>query len=331
MQDINPADLKPSPTLYQSSRAKWSVLVGEDSASPLIEAIFTSDTTRLRDLLSQAIWASVAFETPHCIYSEYRPSENDNDVREVTAMPMSNLERAFICAANNGNAEAVSALLDFAIEQNISPSSIITRWAVQSIIINGYTTALEAMAAKDPAAVNFYLSHAGPFPLDLAIKSRQTETVAVLLRLGADPSSTVSTDFGSANRPSLLSRPARTNNVRMLELLLAHGTPVYKSGALHEAAEWGRIDTARLLIQHGADVDELIPEENLRRADRSLRAGWTPSHIAAFNGKVDILKFLESSGARIQMEDTNGKTPAQLLEEYEQSHTPDKPLASNRV
>lgn len=325
MQDIENTDLKASPALYQSSRARWDVLVGSDSALPLIEAISTRNTATLRDLLSQPAWTLIASEKPHCIYSEYRPSENESDVREVSAMPMSNLERAFICAANSNNAEAVSTLLDFTSRQGASPSSIITRWAVQAIIQNGYTHALEAMASRDPGVVNFYLSHAGPFPLDLAVKRRQVETVAVLLRLGADPSSKVSTDFGYKDRGSLLSLRSVTNNIRMVELLVAHGVPVGNSGALHSAAERGSIDTVRLLIHYGADVNERIAKENVPRINQSSHAGWTPSHFAASNGQVDVLKLLESSGARPQTEDENGKTPAQLLEEHGHSQAPSKP------
>lgn len=325
MQDMKPADLKQSPALYQSSRALWDVLVGEDSALPLIEAISTQNTTTLQDLLSQPAWTPIAFEKPHCIYSEYRPRENESDVREVSAMPMSNLERAFICAANNGSAEAISTLLDFTLRQGVSPSSIITRWAVQSIIQKGHTAALEAMASKVPEAVNFYLSHAGPFPLDLAVKRRQVEIVAVLLRLGADPSSKVSTDFGFKDRGSLLSLRSVTSDVRIVELLVAHGVPVGKSGALHSAAERGSTDTVRLLVQYGADVNERIAKEDLPRIYQSLRANWTPSHFAASNGQVDMLKFLESNGARSQIEDENGKTPAQLLEEYRQFQASSKP------
>jgi len=39
---------------YQSSRSKWDVLQGEDSALPLIEAIKSDDPSVLRDMLPQA-------------------------------------------------------------------------------------------------------------------------------------------------------------------------------------------------------------------------------------------------------------------------------------
>jgi len=38
-------------------------------------------------------------------------------------------------------------------------------------------------------------------------------------------------------------------------------------------------------------------------------------HFAALNGKVDAMKLLESNGARSDLEDENGQTPAQILEE----------------
>jgi hypothetical protein len=39
-------------------------------------------------------------------------------------------------------------------------------------------------------------------------------------------------------------------------------------------------------------------------------------HFAASGGQVDAMKLLESNGARSDVKDLNGKTPAQLLEEY---------------
>lgn len=51
----------------------------------------------------------------------------------------------------------------------------------------------------------------------------------------------------------------------MTELLLKHlEVSVARSGALHLAAELGALDTMRVLMQHGADVDEILPEEICR-------------------------------------------------------------------
>jgi ankyrin repeat protein len=137
--------------------------------------------------------------------------------------------------------------------------------------------------------------------------------VAVLLEHGANP---IRTDKVVSYELSLLSFAARAEGPRMTQLLLKHGVSVACSGALHTAANRGALDTMRLLMQHGADVNELLPADTLSRFQKSLYASWTPMHFAASSGQVDAIKLLQSNGARSDVKDVNGKTPAQLLEEY---------------
>ncbi|PQE04681.1 Ankyrin-1 protein [Rutstroemia sp. NJR-2017a BBW] len=53
MAELTMADLKSSPDNYQSSRAVFDVLIGEDAALPLIEALSSSDNTTLQSMLMQ--------------------------------------------------------------------------------------------------------------------------------------------------------------------------------------------------------------------------------------------------------------------------------------
>jgi hypothetical protein len=85
------ADLKPHPGIYHSSREVFDVLIGEDAALPLIEALSSDDNTTLRSMLSQPQWIKIALEKPHCIYNQDRPVDDENHVRTVRAMPLSNL------------------------------------------------------------------------------------------------------------------------------------------------------------------------------------------------------------------------------------------------
>lgn len=104
----------------------------------------------------------------------------------------------------------------------------------------------------------------------------------------------------------------------MTEHLLTHEVPIPSSGALRVAAELGRLDTMRLLIQHGADVNERLPEEFPQRySNVRLVSGRTPMHYAASTRQVKAMKLLESNGALSDLGDKNGMTPAQLLEACE--------------
>jgi ankyrin repeat protein len=312
MAELTMADLKPTPDVYQSSREVFDVLIGEDAALPLIEAISSGDNTALESMLSQPQWIKIVLEEPHCIYYQDCPIDDKNQVRTVMAMPLSNLVRAIIIAARDGHAAAVSTLLSFASQQGIKPMSVIMRWAVDRAINNGHAAVLEAMISADPKVVTFPLGH-GNQPLVQAVKRSKTEVVAVLLQHGADP---IRTDKVISYNSSLLSFAARAEGSRMTELLLKHGVTVACSGALHTAANLGALDTIRLLIQHGADVNELLPANTLHQFYKPLYPSWTPMHFAASGGQVDAMELLQSNGARSDVKDVNGKTPAQLLEEY---------------
>ena len=305
------ANLKPDPAMYESSREVFDVLIGEDVALPLIKALSSDDETTLRSMLSQPQWIKIAVEEPHCIYYQSGPVDDDYHMRTVMAMPMSTLERAIIIAARDGHAAAISTLLSFASQQGMKPMSVITWWVVDRAIKNGHAAVFEAIASVDPKIVDFPLGH-GRVPLNQAARLRKTEVVAVLLKYGAKKRRTDRTfSYGS----SLLSLAARAEGPRMTELLLKHGYSVACSGALHEAANHGALDTIRLLMQHGADVNEVLPADTLVPYKKSLYSSWTPMHFAASSGQVDAMKLLESKGAYSDVKDVNGRTPAQLLEE----------------
>ncbi len=244
-------------------------------------------------------------EEPHCIYAESRPSQGPNDTREVTARRISNLERALTVAAQNGQAAVVTTLLIFATNQGIDASEFITRSIINKIIVGGHAVVFKALVFAHPNVINFPLDH-DTLPLYEAVRRRKTDVVAVVLELGADPLHSVeqSKRIGSYNS-SLMSLAAMAEGPRMTEMLLERGVPVAHNGALHTAAHRRHLDTMRLLMQHGADVNEVL--SNWRN--------WTPMHFAASKGEVDAMKLLEHSGAQSDLKDVDGKTPAQLLKE----------------
>ncbi|XP_066937511.1 uncharacterized protein [Macrobrachium rosenbergii] len=78
--------------------------------------------------------------------------------------------------------------------------------------------------------------------------------------------------------------------------------------ALHEAAEEGRGDIVKLLLESGANVNA---KDNFRR---------TALHNAAHNGLVDIMKLLLESGANVDAKDNSRQTPlhqAAFSEEFQ--------------
>jgi hypothetical protein len=53
MAEIKPEDLKPVPFKYQSSRALHTVLIGKDTAIPLINASSEGNIEKIRSMLEQ--------------------------------------------------------------------------------------------------------------------------------------------------------------------------------------------------------------------------------------------------------------------------------------
>ncbi|XP_053561861.1 protein phosphatase 1 regulatory subunit 27 [Bombina bombina] len=79
---------------------------------------------------------------------------------------------------------------------------------------------------------------------------------------------------------------------------------IYLSGmaALHEAVLSGNLDTVKLLVKYGADIEQ--KDEN----------GWTPLHMACSDGHVHIARYLLSLGARQDILNDDGEKPSQLID-----------------
>jgi ankyrin repeat protein len=95
---------------------------------------------------------------------------------------------------------------------------------------------------------------------------------------------------------------ARTGETAALAAMLDAGLPVNLSDAkgnslLLLASYHGNLDTARMLLKHGADVD--------RRNDR----GQTPLGGVAFKGYEEVVALLLEHGADIDADNGGGMTP----------------------
>ncbi len=95
----------------------------------------------------------------------------------------------------------------------------------------------------------------------------------------------------------------------MVELLLARGAPVdavARNGtrvmALHAAVAARDLESARLLLAHGADA-------RATQAD-----GFTPLHGAAQNGQLELVELLLAHGADPSARSSGGHTPLDLAQ-----------------
>ena len=293
------ADLRDLPTLYTSSRDVGDVLVGQDDARRLIETCSSGDDTALWSLLSQPQHIATLLSKPHTIYYK------DPTRGKVMARPIPNLERTLMVAAQNGHAAVVTALLAFATELDVSLSDIMDRDVVNKAIDGGHAAVIQALGAAYPKVIEIRIGHGHQRPLYEAVRRRKPDVAAALLEIGADPLHPVAPGYKKLGnfRSSLMSFAAMNEGPRTTEMLLERGTPIAGTAALHTAARFGQLDTMRLLIKHGADLEEVVPGWK----------GWTPMHFAASTGKADAMKLLVEHGARVNSRDEDGKTPKQLM------------------
>jgi len=73
---------------------------------------------------------------------------------------------------------------------------------------------------------------------------------------------------------------------------------------LHCLAPKGTAETARILLQHGADFDAQNDD------------GWTPLHLAGLEGNEELAQLLLDSGANIGIRQTNGWTALHVAAMY---------------
>ncbi|MEE9271578.1 MAG: ankyrin repeat domain-containing protein, partial [Candidatus Krumholzibacteria bacterium] len=116
------------------------------------------------------------------------------------------------------------------------------------------------------------------------------DVMAALLERGGDPNPQVRPNQGRATSPLIVATTRR--NAAMVRLLLEHGAEVnykdekYERRALHHAAADGLLDIAKILIEHGADLDAVNYQ------------GKTPLDMAIDRGRTQVAELLREAGAR---------------------------------
>jgi ankyrin repeat protein len=167
---------------------------------------------------------------------------------------------------------------------------------------------LTALLQADPALVNARQRAKLSLPVGATLLHHAAdrgyrEVAEVLLERGAD----VMAVDGRGRPPLYLAahewatrkqRPASD----VVELLLEHGTPL----DLFAAAVLGRLERVRELLR-----------EDPAAVNARDEGGYTPLHLAVWNGKLEMAKLLLEHGAEMEAANERGETPLALAGIYE--------------
>ena len=83
------------------------------------------------------------------------------------------------------------------------------------------------------------------------------------------------------------------------------GVDAHGLTAIHNAVWNGHLETVRVLIEWGADL-------NAKRVVSDMGNSWTPLHFAAENDQPDCARLLLEAGAETDPEDQYGQTPLMI-------------------
>lgn len=206
-------------------------------------------------------------------------------------------------AAMNGDIAAVRTLLRQRSDTGAAQPDGMTalHWAVHRE--DAEMTTLLLRAGADVNAVN----RIGATPLYLASAAGSDAMLDALLRAGANPNVPITEEGETA-----LMFAARTGNVEAVRVLLDHGAVVdqaqqHGQTALMWAAAEGHPGAIGLLLERGADPNaSSTPPE---RQERRPPGGMTALLFAARQGHLDAVKALLDGGADLDRTRGNGTTP----------------------
>lgn len=132
--------------------------------------------------------------------------------------------------------------------------------------------------------------------------AHQPHALVVAAQVGSEPLLRALVDLGAdvngANRQNVTPLSAAAPHPELVALLIARGAAPDRGGwALHHAAIDGTLESIRLLIEHGADVNA------------EDRAFGTPVLSAAAAGQRDAVALLLDLGGSPAVLDENGRLP----------------------
>lgn len=191
-----------------------------------------------------------------------------------------------LAAAETGRSQCLQAMLDYGVsaksfdKQRVSALHRATRAGAHASM----RKLLEAGSKSNRKSASL-----DETPIEFAIIHGDFRALEILTEFGAKWPKKSQMD-------KYLSTAIRKGNVGMAELLLRHGATLAGSSLIVPVAFTGDHEMVKLLLSHGARVDEVGS------------GGETALMGAAFSGNQSLAKLLLEAGASLLATDTNGRT-----------------------
>ena len=267
-------------------------------------------------------------------YNNIYEAINNNDIRAVHWMSKRNPElvngSVLYAAIKNNSLEITDFLISKGADVNYN---IYNCTLLQYSILKGKREFAKSLILGG-AEVN-PPEKLGNSPLYLACRKQWLDVVKMLLAKGAKLN--VGTKLDNCLNNAIIE-----GNKTLVECLIKAGADVNKKDPdmecyglktpLHYAAELGRLDIAKLLVKHNADVnarmanaytplDSAIDKGHKKLAKYLVEQGtdiypetltstcWSPVLTAADKGDTETLKLLMEKGAIMDTRDGDGRTP----------------------
>ncbi|XP_062899669.1 ankyrin-2-like isoform X1 [Mobula hypostoma] len=199
-------------------------------------------------------------------------------------------------AAKEGHVELVQELLERGAVVDSSTKKGNSALHIASLA--GQTDVVRTLV-KQGANINSQ-SQNGFTPLYMAAQENHIEVVKFLLEIGANQSTATEDGF------TPLAVALQQGHNQVVAILLENDTKgKVRLPALHIAARKDDTKSAALLLQndHNADVQSKM------MVNRTTESGFTPLHIAAHYGNVNVATLLLNRGAAVDFTARNGITP----------------------